>query len=232
VCWKRKGSTSRWRDNRWFCVGTRKFSQKENPPAKRIFIEADPKTFRLLRWRFGWSSDAEFINDDCNQHLLKFADGKTRALVFIDPFGYGLPAIRRDVILELSKASNTDLLINFTWRIAREMGYARTYLFCTIESCPSPTKAGERFASCDLCQNRQTAKSYANSASIWWGGQEWLNWGSLAARDYAERYVSPLRVHNKVHVYGVPGYSRNSTYQLIFATKFESPKYGILKWLK
>jgi three-Cys-motif partner protein len=207
-------------------------AKKRNPPAKRIFIEADPKTFRLLRWRFGWSFDAQFINDDCNKHLLKFVDGKNKTLVFIDPFGYGLPAIRRNIILELSRTPNTDLLINFTWRIAREMGYARTYLCCTIENCPSPTKVGEQIGSCDQCRNRRTAISYANSATIWWGDQEWLNWGSLAARDYAEKYASPLRSNCKVQIYNVPGYSRNPTYQLIFATKFECPKYGIEKWLQ
>jgi len=205
-------------------------AKKKKPPAKCVFIEADSKTFRLLRWRFGWSFDAEFINDDCNQHLLRLADGKSKTLVFVDPFGYGLPAIKRDIILELAKLPNTDLLINFTWRIAREMGYARTYLNCTIDNCPSPTKAGERFGSCESCRNRKTAISYANSANIWWGSTDWMNWGSLAAREYVERYASPLRSHSNVQIYNVPTCSKNPTYQLIFATKFDYPRYGIEKW--
>lgn len=205
-------------------------AKKKKPPTKRIFIEADPKTFTLLRWRFEWSSDAEFINGDCNEHLLRFVDGKSKTLVFIDPFGYGLPAIKRDIILELANIPNTDLLINFTWRIAREMGYARTYLNCTIDSCPSPTKAGERFSSCELCRNRKTAINYANSATLWWGNQDWMNWGSLEAREYVERYASPLRSYSKVQIYNVPTCSKNPTYQLIFATKFDYPRYGIEKW--
>lgn len=207
-------------------------AQKRKPPAKLIFIEHDPKTFRLLRWRSGWSPDAEFINDDCNKHLPKLIDGKTKTLIFIDPFGYGLPAIRRDVVLKLSSAPNTDLLINFTWRIAREMGYARKYLCCTIDSCPSPSKAGEKFGSCDVCSNRQTAVSYTNSAIIWWGNEEWLNWGSLRRSEYAGKYAYPLKDNNKVAIYCIPEGSRDPAYQLILATKFETPKYGIEKWLK
>lgn len=207
-------------------------AKRRNPPAKRVFIEADPKTFLLLRWRFGWSSDAVFINDDCNKHLLRLVDGKSKTLVFIDPFGYGLPAIDRHIVLELSKLPNTDLLINFTWRIAREMGFARTYLNCTINNCPSPTKASERMISCELCRNRQTAISYMNSANIWWGGSEWLSWESMKALDYVKKYAEPLRTYSKVQIYNVPGYSRNPKYQLIFVTKFDYPRYGIEKWLQ
>jgi hypothetical protein len=207
-------------------------ANKKKPPAKLICIEHDPKTFRLLRWRTGWSPEPEFINDDCNNHLPKFTDGKVRTLVFIDPFGYGLPAIRRDVVLKLSSTPNTDLLINFTWRIAREMGYARKYLSCTISSCPSPSRAGEKFGSCDLCSNRRTAISYTDSANIWWGNEEWLNWGSLKRIEYAKRYASPLKDHNKVEIYCVPEGYEDPTYQLILATKFELLKYGIEKWFE
>lgn len=209
-------------------------AKKRTPPATRIFIEQDQKTFRLLRWRSWGKADSEatFINDDCNSHLLDVVNGKAKTLIFLDPFGYGLPAIRRDVVLEISRTPNTDLLINFTWRIAREMGYARTYLYCSIDNCPSPTKAGEKFGSCDLCPNRRRAISYERSATVWWGQQEWLNWGTLKAREYAERYAYPLRKHNEVETYPVPRYSRKPTYQLIFATKFDTPAYGMLRWLK
>lgn len=206
-------------------------ARKKSPPAGRVFIEVDPKTFGLLK-RFCENSNAKLINDDCNQHLLKLVNGQNRTLVFIDPFGYGIPAIRKDIVIRLSETPNTDLLINFTWRIAREMGYARTYLYCTIDHCPSPTRAGERFGSCSLCPNRQTAISYASSATMWWGHEDWLKWGSLTVREYAERYASPLRKHGKVEIYRIPQHSKDPTYQLIFATKFETPKYGILKWLE
>lgn len=211
-----------------------KAAHKQSPQAKRVFIEADSKTFNLLRHTF-WehvSPDTCFINDDCNPHLLDLVDGKVRTLIFIDPFGYGLPAIRKKVVLTLSKLPNTDLLINFTWRIAREMGYARKYLYCSIENCPSPTKAGERFGSCDLCPNRRTAISYTKSANMWWGTEEWLNWGSLTRRQYALKYANPFKDHNKVEIYRVPRYSTDPTYQLILATKFDTPKYGILKWME
>jgi hypothetical protein len=74
-------------------------------------------------------------------------------------------------------------------------------------------------------------KSYTNSAIIWWGDNEWLNWGSLTRREYAERYVFPLKVYNKVAIYCVPEGGQDPTYQLILATKFETLKYGIEKWL-
>jgi len=147
--------------------------------------KADFKTYKLLR-RFCWGSDADFTNDDCNRHLLKLVDGSVRTLVFIDPFGYGVPAIRRDVVLKLSEIPNTDLLINFTWRIAKEMGFARRYLNCTINNRPSPSNAYIRYGSCNNCSNRKKAISYAESLDLWWGAREWLEWGSMTAAEYAK----------------------------------------------
>lgn len=215
-------------DGSAFILG--EIAKKKKPPAKCVFIEADHRTFRLLRWRFGWSLDAEFINGDCNQHLLKIVNGVSKTLVFIDPFGYGLPAIKREIVLGLAKLPNTDLLINFTWRIAREMGHARKYLNCTINNCPSPAKVGEHVSSCELCHNRKRARTYANSANIWWGSQDWMNWGSLGAREYVERYASPLRSYSAVQIYDIPTCSKNPTYYLIFSTKFNYPRYGLEKW--
>jgi len=206
------------------------FARIKTPPAKRVFIEFDQKTFKLLK-NFCNNSDAIFINGDCNQHLLNLVDGNTRTLVFIDPFGYGIPAIKRSVILKLSETPNTDLLINFSWRIAREMGHARTYLNCTRDNCPSPSHIYRKVTSCTSCPTRRKAMQYARSLDIWWGHKNWMNWGSLKIGEYAKKYAKPLMTNNKVQIIPIPRFKK-ATYHLIFATKFETLKLGIMRWLK
>ena len=49
------------------------------------------------------------------------------------------------------------------------------------------------------------------------------------AVEYAETYASPFRENNKVKIYRIPKIGR-LTYNLIFATKFDTPKYGLEKW--
>lgn len=186
-------------------------AKTKTPPAKCIFIECNPKTFKLLK-TFCKDSDAKFINGDCNELIPTFVKGKIRTLVFIDPFGYGVPTIRRDMVIAISEIPKTDLLINFTWRIAREMGFVRKYLKSDDE------------------RNRKAAISYIKSLHIYWGNLDWLKkWGSMRTRKYAEKYALPLKENNKIEIYHVPQYGK-LIYYLIFATKFETPKYGLMKW--
>ena len=187
-------------------------ARKKTPPAGRVFIEAEPKTFKLLKM-FCEGSDAQFICGDCNENIPKFTDGKVRTLVFIDPFGWGVPAINRDMIVNTSQVPNTDVLINFTYRIAREMGYVRKNLNSHIE------------------RNRKTAITWKKALHTFWGNLDWLKeWPSMKAREYAERYALPFREHNKFRIYRIPRFGR-LIYHLIFATKFETPKYGLEKWI-
>jgi len=72
------------------------------------------------------------------------------------------------MILELSKIPNTDLLINFLWRIAREMGHARKYLTFTITNCPSPSGMSAKVTLCNDCPTRKRAEKYTEDLSIWW----------------------------------------------------------------
>ena len=174
-----------------------------------ICIDVNPKTYRLLK-RF--SKHAEIRHGDCNKILPDLVDGKKPTLVYIDPFGYGVPVIDRKLVLKIAETPNTDLLIHFSWRIAREMGYARKYLTSDDRTL------------------KKRAKGYAKSLNIWWGGPEWLKWGSMTKRDYAEKYASPLRRNNAVDI--VAFGDRGVSFYLIFATKFEIPRYGILKWVK
>jgi three-Cys-motif partner protein len=175
-----------------------------------VCIEVDPKTVKLLSH---FCEHAEVIRGDCNKILPTLIDGKNPTLVYIDPFGYGVPVIDRKLVLELSKTPNVDLLIHFSWRICREMGFARKYL------------------SSDDRTLRKRAEAYAKSLNIWWGGSGWLNWGSMSKRGYAEKYASPFRENNTVDITAF-GKSRSSSFYLILATKFKIPDYGIMKWTK
>ncbi len=140
-------------------------------------------------------------------------NGREPTLVYIDPFGYGVPVIDRDLVLKLSRTPNTDMLIHFSWRICREMGYARKNL------------------SSDDLTKRKRAESYATSLNRWWGNSDWLSWGSMRKQEYAERYAASFRQHNTVDITAF-GKDGSSSFYLIFATKFEIPDYGILKWTK
>jgi len=210
-------------------------SRRRVPPAKCVYIEADQKTFRLLRWKFCGNINAQFIYGDCNKYLLRLIDGRAPTLVYIDPFGFGVPAIRGDIILELSKIPNTDLLINFSWRIAREMGHARKYLNCSIDRCPSPSNMSAKVESCDKCPTRKKALKYAEDLNTWWSLRddptEWLRWGSLKNDEYARRYAEPLMENNRVQIFPIPKFAK-TTYHLIFATKFKTLKTGLLRWME
>lgn len=175
-----------------------------------ICIEVDPKTVKLLN---NFCKNAEVIHGDCNKILPTLIDGRNPTLVYIDPFGYGIPVIDRNLVLELSKMPNTDLLVHFSWRIAREMGYARKYL------------------SSDEQTLRKRATGYAKSLDIWWGNSDWLKWGSMSKLDYAEKYASPFRENNTVEITAF-GKSQSISFFLILATKFDPPDYGIRKWIK
>jgi three-Cys-motif partner protein len=195
-----------------------------------VCIEYDTKTYGLLTF---FVRDVELRHGDCNEILQEYVDGEQPTLVFIDPNGYGVPAIRNDVVRKIASTKNTDLLVTFSWRICREIGHAARYLFCKKDNCPSPSNIGKRFASCDDCTNRKVAIAYKKSLDVWWGHSDWLKWGSIGARGYVDKYASPLRNGNTVETMPFSGgeqkYYKNDFY-LILATKFNLPKYGILKW--
>ena len=175
-----------------------------------ICIEVDRKTHKLLKY---FCKSAEVIHGDCNEVLPEIVDGKKPTLVYVDPFGYGVPVIDRRVVMKLSETPNTDLLIHFSWRICREMGYARKYL------------------KSENVTLKKRAESYSNSLNIWWGNSDWMNWGSMKKRGYAEKYADPLRKSNTIDITAF-GKGRGLSFYLMLATKFKVPRYGILKWMK
>lgn len=187
-------------------------AQKKTPPARVVAIECGKKTFNLLE-KFSKGSETQLINGDCNDHLLKLATGELRTLVFIDPFGWGVPAINRNKIIKISQTPNTDLLFNFTHRISREMGYVRNNL------------------DSDKSRNRKTAKTWKETLDVFWGTTEWMDWDGRNAKEWAETYASPFAHNNKVKIYRLPAMGR-LTYHIIFATKFDIPPYGLAKFFQ
>lgn len=195
---------------------------------KLICVEINKKTYGILS---NYVSNAIIINDDCNKVILNYVDAETPTLVFIDPNGYGVPPIDRYLVLDLSAAPNTDLLIQYSWRIAREMGFCRKYLFCKDDDCPSRL-ARQKGLTCNSCYNRSRAIAWKNSLDTWWGPSDWMNWGSMRIEEYVREYAQPLRDNNKVDIHFVQGRSRLNSYHLIFATKFDLPRIGLRKWFK
>jgi len=63
-----------------------------------ICIDVNPKTYRLLK-RF--CKHAEILHGDCNKILPDLTDGKHPTLVYIDPFGYGVPVIDKNLVLKM-----------------------------------------------------------------------------------------------------------------------------------
>jgi len=192
-----------------------------------ICIEVREKTCNVLSH---FVKIAKIINDDCNKIVPNFVDGKTPTLVFIDPQGYGIPPIDRNLVLNLSKTPNTDLLIQYSWRIAREMGFCRKYLICDTDDCPSEL-ARNKGLTCGDCFNRSRAMAWKKSLDIWWGHSVWLEWGSKSKSEYAEEYAFPLRKHNTVEKQLIRGEPSQNIYHLIFSTKFNLPKIGLRKWM-
>lgn len=196
-----------------------------------VCIEYDPKTYALLE---NYVKGAELRHGDCNTLLLDYVDGKQPTLVFIDPNGYGVPAIRHDVVSKIAHTKNTDVLVTFSWRICREIGYARKYLNCDMRRyCPSPTKASERVASCAECTNRKNALAWQKSLNIWWGHSDWFNWGSIRAFGYVKEYAKLLRESNAIDIKPFAGGEQRiyrHDFYLIFATKFSVPKSGLDEW--
>lgn len=189
---------------------------------KCICIDVNKDTCSLLRKQIKGSV---VLKGDCNKILPTLVKGKKRTLIYIDPFGYGVPVIDRAMVLGLAQTPNTDLLIHFSWRICREMGHARTYLNCDIADCPSPTGVSSMVTSCDNCANRKRAKSYVRSLGIWWGTPDWIEWdfkGDRRAERYVEIYARPFRKNNEIQIVPV-----NHSFHLIFATKFSKPQMSL-----
>ncbi len=196
-----------------------------------VSIEYEKRTFDLLA---SFAKNTELINGDCNEFLLKYIDGKAPTLVFIDPNGYGVPAIRYDVVSKIAEMKNTDILATFSWRICREIGYTQVYLNCSMENCPSPSEISRKFDTCDNCTNRLRALKWKKSLDAWWGNSDWLKWSNIGASGYANKYADLLRKGNTVNMTAFSGGEQKFykiDFYLILATKFNVAKYGILEWV-
>lgn len=179
--------------------------------AECIFIEYQKKTYELLKQEV----ETDPILGDCNNYLLDIVDNFRKTLVFVDPNGYGVCPINRHMIIEVSQRSNTDLLIHFSQRIYRNMGYAVEY-----ENSTNKTK-------------QKRAERYIIGLNIYWGGNGWRDLLQIQCNNkelfYAESYAEPLYQHNKVDIIPVPLRGRVSFF-LILATKFEIPPWGLTSY--
>jgi len=183
---------------------------------KCVFIESDERSINLLCHNLEYynlsNPSFEFICDDCNENLLEKVESSSSVLVFLDPFGYGNPPLRREVIVKLSKMKNVDLLFNFFWRICRQIGFVRDHI-----NAPKD-------------RNRLTARSFKESLDIYWGSSRWIEWKGLRSRQYAEKYARGLG-NKKPQIIGLPQYHSENKYFLIFSTNQNRLKLGLDKYL-
>lgn len=180
--------------------------------SKCTFIESDYNSYDLLQSNLKkcglWDPSFQFIYGDCNEYIPKIVDGYSPTLVFIDPFGYGNPPIGREMVVELSKKENVDLLFNFFWRICRQMGYARDYLNSSVP------------------RHCSTAQSFKTSLDIYWGHSDWIHWKNWRHRRYAEKYAEGLG-NNEAQIIGLPRHLREAKYFLVFSTNQHRLRLGL-----
>ena len=186
--------------------------QIKKPSAECVFIECDPKTWKLLSAEV----QTEPICKDCNEILLDLVDGSRKTLVFMDPNGYGVYPIRKTMMEELSQLPNTDLLIHFSQLIRRQMGFAIKYRHSANSS------------------HQKRAQRYGEALNLYWGCKEvWENLHHLKCKNkswaYAETYAKGMCPGNTAEIIQLPPFGKISFF-LIFLTKFQKPKRGLDKW--
>lgn len=184
---------------------------------EHVSIEIESKTHsQLVSYITNfWSKDnKKIIRGDCNDHIPKILDDRHSILVYLDPFGYGVSPIRRELVLDIAKRENVDLLKHFSFKICRNMGFAKKHL-------RNPNS-----------ENYHKAREYKKSLDIYWGNEDWIEFvGNKKSREYAEEYAEPFRKYKTVQIIDVPRY-RTTKFFLIFATNKNPLKFGLMKYVE
>lgn len=185
-----------------------------------ILIESDEKTLHILIEHMknrGFLETSQFrvYAGDCNR-FLENLNVTEPTLVYIDPFGWGNPPIQRRIVLKLAENQYVDLLIHFSWRICRQIAFARIY-----QNFPPNTR------------QFKAAEAYKRSLSIYWPEWESIPSRGLTTFERAKKYGEPLQNYyqGKVQIIGLPKTSPQAMFFLIFATRQNLLKIGLEKFM-
>ena len=188
----------------------------KTPEVKCVCIEVDDKTYGHLKQHLGpYSGFTSAIKGDCNNKLDGVLDGISSevkekfhfAFVYIDPFGFGKPAIQRRTIERVLQRKFTELLIHFTWEgVSRLAGYS--------QDVDDPDQ-----------KVAKTARAYVQDLNAYlgdgWEAIEQKHYSPVRRRsEFVQLYYSRLKEHYPLSLYTeIPVGSSNPHYYLFFATR-------------
>jgi three-Cys-motif partner protein len=200
--------------------------------ANCIFIEINPKAYKLLEESTCNSTNCERILGDCNQALpmiLNRLDGESRkpfVFIYVDPFGLGDPPIMMETLKRVLERDYTELFIQFTADgLIRVAGWI-------------PHRISKDEA------DRKKAESYCNTLRLFIGDDridefctEWERWREGEKETKAlEYYISGLtKYFPHVETIGIPIGSSKPVYYLVYTTRNATGKkimQGIIETAK
>jgi three-Cys-motif partner protein len=184
--------------------------------ANCIFIEINPKTYKLLEESTCNALNCERILGDCNQALPKILDrfdSETRkpfAFIYVDPFGLGDPPIMMETLRRVLERDYTELFIQLTVD-----GLIRATGWLPHRNSEDPTK-------------RKKAESFCNTLRLFIGDdriddfcKEWERWreGEKEAKAL-QYYISGLtKYFPHVEHVEIPLGSARPVYYLVYTTR-------------
>jgi len=184
--------------------------------ANCIFIEINPKTYKLLEESTCNALNCERILGDCNQALPKILDrfdSETRkpfAFIYVDPFGLGDPPIMMETLRRVLERDYTELFIQLTVD-----GLIRASGWLPHRNSEDPTK-------------RKKAESFCNTLRLFIGDdriddfcKEWERWreGEKEAKAL-QYYISGLtKYFPHVEHVEIPLGSARPVYYLVYTTR-------------
>jgi three-Cys-motif partner protein len=188
---------------------------------KCIFIEINPKTYKLLEKSTCNASNCERIPEDCNKALPKILDrldNETRkpfAFIYVDPFGLGDPPIMMETLKRVLERDYTELFIQLTVD-----GLIRASGWLPHRHSKDATK-------------RQKAESFCNTLRLFIGDdridefcKEWEKWREGEKETMALKYyISGLtRYYPHVEYVEIPVGSTKPSYYLVYTTRNDTGK--------
>ena len=181
-----------------------------------IFIEINPRTFKLLEESTCSSPNCERILGDCNYALPKILDTldsesrKPFAFIYVDPFGLGDPPIMMETLKRVLERDYTELFIQLTVdALIRVSGWLPN-----LKSTDSALrKKAESF--------RLTPELFIGKDRMPEFCKEWEKWRDGEKEDKAlQFYISGLTDYfPHVEYIGIPIGSGRPVYYLVYTTR-------------
>lgn len=180
-------------------------AKAKRPSLRCVFIENNKMTFeRLKEATEPFSEFCECVFGDFNEEIDRVLDNVSGyfAFILIDPFGFGDPIIKREVVERIMERPNTEILMNYSWegvsrcagQLARESYDPTSRSTCTTLDLFHTTKW------------REVEKKQLSAED--------------RRRAYLDLYIEGWkRYYEHVEYIEIPPMSKNPEYYLIFTTR-------------